>query len=240
MLVTGTNIPAGATIASIDSPTQTITLSAPVTAGTGSTNETLKFSVQDPDVFRVAGGTTVEAIVHSRDQGYPGYVALSTTEAGNEHVLLPGKVFLDEIRFIKRDELSNSFFLNGGYGITVPGITNSVEQKDLYENLSATWTVAGSYIGVQREARVNGGLVPASNGDGPLNTLVFAKLVVDSGSDDLFSRYGKTDRYGNLYGLPESVPVNGGDEGEVLLPPEAPDDPDDPPNPGDPDPDPPG
>ena len=43
MTVTGTNIPAGATIASIDSANNTITLSAPVTTGTGTVGDTLSF-----------------------------------------------------------------------------------------------------------------------------------------------------------------------------------------------------
>ena len=43
MTVTGTNIPAGATIASIDSANNTITLSAPVTTGTGTVGDTLTF-----------------------------------------------------------------------------------------------------------------------------------------------------------------------------------------------------
>jgi hypothetical protein len=233
-LVTGTNIPAGATIVSIDSLTQTITLSAPVTAGTGSTNETLNFSFVTDPLFRVPGETIVEAIFHSSESGY---IALSATEAGNEYVLLPGKVFLDEIRFAKRDAASNSFVLNGGYGITSPdGSTAS-----LYEDISATWTVAGSYIGIQRTA--SGTLISASNQQGSLNKSIFAKLMVDSGSDQLFSRYAKTDRYGNQYELPEPVPVNGEDDGEVLLPPVPtdpdPDNPDNPDNPN-PDPDPPG
>ena len=45
MFVTGTDIPAGATIASVDSATQ-ITLSAPVTTGTGTVGDTLSFCAQ--------------------------------------------------------------------------------------------------------------------------------------------------------------------------------------------------
>ena len=87
MLVTGTNIPDGATIASIDLPTQTITLSAPVTAGTGSTNETLKFTnfsdmsdlIDDLIVGMLVTGTNIPdgATIASIDLQKPDKITLS-------------------------------------------------------------------------------------------------------------------------------------------------------------------
>ncbi len=57
MFVTGTNIPAGATILSIDSPTQ-ITLSTPVIAGAGSASETLDFTLNPGIAIDLTGTST--------------------------------------------------------------------------------------------------------------------------------------------------------------------------------------
>ena len=57
MIVTGTDIPAGATIASIDSATQ-ITLSTPVIAGAGSASETLDFTLNPGIAIDLTGTST--------------------------------------------------------------------------------------------------------------------------------------------------------------------------------------
>jgi hypothetical protein len=58
MFVTGTNIPVGAQIQSIDIPSQTITLSTPVIAGAGSASEPLDFTLNPGIAIDLTGTST--------------------------------------------------------------------------------------------------------------------------------------------------------------------------------------
>jgi hypothetical protein len=74
MLVTGTNIPVGATITNIDVPTQTITLSTPVIAGAGSASETLDFTLNPGIAIDLTGTSTTSLDVTTAFEvgGVPG------------------------------------------------------------------------------------------------------------------------------------------------------------------------